>query len=351
MYSVSIIIPVYNVEKYIERCLVSIMEQKGYEGYVECILVDDCSSDKSIIIAQKLIEGYQGPISFLLIHNPENQGPSCARNNGLYHAKGDYVLFLDSDDYISHDCLANLLKELYRHEGVIDMVIGNSYDNNHDKYWQDCESSPFLITNHTDLMRRFLGFEIPMVAWNKLVHRQFLLEHHLLFEPHMLHEDELWSYNLYNVAKSVVLIPEVTYHYEKNDGSIMNSTSNLNRRVEAYHSLVSHMLSSLGHNDLYVDRFFWGIHFFMIAFDMILNNELSPKLKMDNKELSRKMLVKSFCDGRLAIAFFVFLTTFQPFNRLVRFSWFRHRYHLLVSFFKKLALKGELVHGLLTNCL
>ena len=350
MGSISIVIPVYNVEKYIERCLLSVMEQKNYEGYIECILVDDCTPDQSIAIARELIDAYQGPICFRIIHNPENQGLSCSRNNGLMSAHGDYVFFLDSDDYLSNDCLHCLSLELGKHNCVVDMVIGNSYDKKHEKYWQDPDRTTSLLQDHVDIMRRFLEFEIPMMAWNKLIRRQFLLDNHLLFAPHMLHEDELWSYNVFDIVSSVVLIPDVTYQYEQNTNSIMTSSQNLHHRVEAHHVLINNMLATLNQNDLYVERFFWGIHMYMFSIDFVFQYDLSSELRKKNRIIRRRLLKKAIDDGRLFIAVFLLLTVFPPFIQLVRLGWFRHKYHIITSSFKSMALKCDLFHSSSTNC-
>ncbi len=339
MLSISIIIPIYNVEKYIERCILSVMGQKGIDGIVECILVDDCTPDSSMQIAQQLIDNYHGPILFRIMHNKENLGLSCSRNIGLKIAKGDYIYFLDSDDYISTDCLDLLFKRLTYNDGQIDMVVGNSYDFQHKKYWQKQDGKPFLLTDHDDIMRLFLQFEIPMMAWNKLVRRQFLLDNHLLFVPRMIHEDELWSYELYNVVNSVVFIPEITYSYEDNAGSITSSSSNYICRVEAYHKLVNIMLASLKYNNLYVERFFWGIHMYMLSLDLLLHHELPSELKKRNYDLRQKMLNKTLGDGRWAISVFLLLTVFPPFVQLIRFGWFRSHYHVMTSFFRGIALK------------
>lgn len=344
MYSISIIIPIYNVEKYIERCLMSVMRQTNFEGFVECILVDDFTPDKSMLIAQNLIDEYKGTIHFRIIHNRENQGLSCSRNNGLMIAKGDYVFFLDSDDYISDNCLQCLSRELYRYDCVIDMVIGNSYYVRNDKFWQDRNGVPYLLQDHTDIMRRFLQFETPMMAWNKLVRRQFLLENNLLFAPRMLHEDELWSFELYDIVRSVVLIPDVTYSYEQNVNSIMTSTSNLNRRAEAYQTLVQKMLASLKQKDLYVERFFWGIHMYMFFEDMFFNQGLSSSHEKKDRKLSGLMFRKSLADCRWIISIFLLLTIMPPFNQLVRVGWFRCNYHRITSVFKRLALKCDSIH-------
>lgn len=339
MLSISIIIPIYNVEKYIERCILSVMGQKGIDGFVECILVDDCTPDSSMLIAQQLIDNYHGPILFRIIHNKENLGLSCSRNIGLRFSKGDYVYFLDSDDYISPNCLDLLSQRLTYNGGFVDMVVGNSYDFHHNKYWQNQEGETLLLTDHDSIMRLFLQFEIPMMAWNKLVRRQFLLDNHLLFVPKMIHEDELWSYELYNVVNSVVLIPETTYSYEDNAGSITSSTTNYIRRVEAYHKLVSVMLASLKYNNLYVERFFWGIHMYMFSLDLLLHHELPSELKSQNVILRGMMMKKALGDGRWAISVFLLLTVFPPFLQLIRFGWFRSHYHLMTSFFKGIALK------------
>ena len=89
--TVSIIIPVYNVAEYIEKCLYSVIQQKTYN--IECILVDDCGTDNSIEIAEKIINQYNGPISFKLLHHNHNRGLSAARNTGINIATGDYVFF------------------------------------------------------------------------------------------------------------------------------------------------------------------------------------------------------------------------------------------------------------------
>lgn len=101
---ISIIVPIYGVEPYIKKCLISIMSQSLTSG-VECILVNDCTKDESINIAQKLIDEYRGNIKFRIINREENGGLSAARNTGILEAKGDYLYFLDSDDYITPDCI------------------------------------------------------------------------------------------------------------------------------------------------------------------------------------------------------------------------------------------------------
>lgn len=344
MCSISIIIPVYNVERYIERCILSVMNQKYYDGEIECIVVDDCSPDRSIFIAQELIYNYSGPIQFHILHNPDNQGLSCSRNNGLRRAKGEYVFFLDSDDYISDDCLHCLSRVLNLHNGVVDVVIGNSYNPRDGKYLQKRDGGPLIFHEHIDIMRRFFQVQIPAMAWNKLIRRDFILKHDLYFKPHMLHEDELWSFQLYDVVNNVVVIPEVTYFYVLNSNSIMSSRANLDSRVEANQFLIQWMLNSLNKKELYVEKFFWGINRYMIADDLISNNSLSDNLTLMNKTLRNQMFNRSLKDRRWSITAFMLLTLMPPCCYLVRQSWFRHKYHIILKLFRKVAMLFNTVH-------
>ncbi len=119
---ISIVIPVYNVEPYIADCLKSVMRQT-YQGPMECIVVNDACTDKSMTIAKELIAGYEGPIVFKVLRHEKNRGLSAARNMGTVAATGDYLFYVDSDDYLSDDCLEVLARPL--HEKPYDMVVGN----------------------------------------------------------------------------------------------------------------------------------------------------------------------------------------------------------------------------------
>lgn len=118
---ISVIVPIYNVESYILECLQSVAAQTKTKN-VECILVDDCGTDNSVKVAEQFISAYEGDISFALLHHPENEGLSAARNTGIKNARGKYLFFLDSDDMIKPYCLDELfaLAETYQ----ADMVQG-----------------------------------------------------------------------------------------------------------------------------------------------------------------------------------------------------------------------------------
>ena len=120
---VSIIIPIYNVEKYIVRCIDSVLNQT-YRN-IEVILVDDCTPDRSMDMAREYIEQslLSEDLDFVYLKHDHNRGLSAARNTGMYAATGDYVYFLDSDDKITEDCIGVLTKPL--EQEIYDFVIGD----------------------------------------------------------------------------------------------------------------------------------------------------------------------------------------------------------------------------------
>ena len=119
---VSIIIPVYQVSAYVERCLSSVMAQSYSQ--LECIIVNDATQDDSIAKCERLISDYSGPISFHIIHHECNQGLSAARNTGTKAATGDYIYYIDSDDDMTPDCIEKLVNAAQMHPDA-EMVVGN----------------------------------------------------------------------------------------------------------------------------------------------------------------------------------------------------------------------------------
>lgn len=225
--SISIIIPVYQVEQYIGACLDSVITQ-DYSGNIECILVDDCGGDSSIAIAQERIARYNGPISFTIRKHDHNRGLSAARNTGILHAKGDYVLFVDSDDELSPNAISSLTKPLS--EQQYDFVIGN-----YKVVGTDKEYPPLLLEDKSvvlgnEVFSTYLYGKWYMMAIGKLVNRDFLLNNTLFFLEGIIHEDDLWSFELAFKAKSMVVTKDCCYIYKIREGSITTNSSFEKRR-------------------------------------------------------------------------------------------------------------------------
>ena len=343
MHSISIIIPIYKVEKYIERCLSSVMAQTYQDGAVECILVNDCTPDNSMRIATQMIEMYEGPIRFRILDNPVNQGLSCSRNNGLNVANGEYVLFIDSDDHISANCLECLTRELDRYDCLIDMVVGNIYDGHTKSNWMNKIHSPYIIKNHLDIVKMHLNLLAPVMAWNKLIRRQFLIDNHLFFIPRLVQEDELWSLELYNCISTVVFIPNVTYIYEDNTGSIMNSTKDMSPIAKGYVKLVEQTLMNIN-NELYVEKCFFAIHNALLLSHLVDSYDVDILIVEKYRQLSRQLFGRTLSDGRLSISLYTVFSLFPPFRYLFRFGWFRRTHYKIELIAKRIALFFNFLH-------
>lgn len=215
--TVSIIIPVYEVSDYIERCLKSVMNQTYKD--IECILVDDASPDDSIAKCEQMMAAYQGPARFSIVHHQQNRGLSAARNTGTDAATGDYVYYLDSDDELTNDCIEKLIRPVTK-DATVEMVMGNYM-----RVAEGCQigaSERLTLTleeediNSREAIRgRYFEKGVWQSAWNKLIKRTFLQQHQVRFKEGIFWEDTLWFFFVVKYLSHLYIIPDVTYHYVK----------------------------------------------------------------------------------------------------------------------------------------
>lgn len=215
-YLVSIVVPVYNVEPYIKACLESIASQ-SYKDSIECIIVDDCGTDDSIRIVERFIEGYNGPIDFRIVSHEKNKGISCARNTGLQESNGRYVIFIDSDDWISNDCIEKLTAPLKNYD--VDYVVGNYQVVGSEKTFAPLRLSQGLYEGHSFITSHFM--DVYLMPWNKLCRRDFLIDNDIYFPAGLIREDPVWHMLMSFKATSIYVTQEITYLYRVRENSIM----------------------------------------------------------------------------------------------------------------------------------
>ena len=212
---VSIIIPVYNAEPYIETCLLSALNQTYQD--LEVILVDDCGQDKSMEVARRVIDRHPNGHKVTILKQEQNSGPSAARNTGISAATGMYLYFLDSDDEITVDCLDILVSSCEND----DIVIGNLFSDGKEN--TSCVRKRY--TGQENLLNAFFQREIHFYNCNKLLLRDFIVKNNLYYIPGMLHEDLIWTYKSLLCADSVYTIPDNTYKYTLRNNGITNTMS------------------------------------------------------------------------------------------------------------------------------
>lgn len=211
MSKVSIIVPIYNVEKYIKRCLDSIINQTLKD--IEIILIDDGSKDTSGSICDE----YASQDNRISVIHKENGGLSDARNTGVKRATSDYVLFVDSDDYIKENMVERLYELLVDHQ--VDMSVCGVYNVYSSGEKAQCDVlEEFQCDNITAFGHIMVGEKIPGTICNKLIKREIAQE--LLFPVGRLYEDAFYTTQLMQRVKSVVVTTEPMYYYFHRVGSI-----------------------------------------------------------------------------------------------------------------------------------
>jgi len=227
--NISIIIPVYNVSQYIERCLLSVWEQSY--NHLEIIIVDDASPDDSMDKIKNFLNQHPTSHKIKIITHPFNKGISASRNTGIKNATGKYLFFLDSDDSIPKDSIQSLVEYL-AYSPDIDMVISNTQIINLNKKIKT-PSIKLSLKNNTilecdEIINSFLKKEWYDTAWNKLIKKDFLLEKNGWFLEGIVHEDTLWAFYIAYKTNKVIISNKLTYNYFIHPNSIMSNKGEKN---------------------------------------------------------------------------------------------------------------------------
>lgn len=209
LMKVSVVIPVYNVEDYIGRCLDSVLCQTHTN--FEIIVVDDCSPDGSIDIVKRY-----GLEKVKIVHHEENRGLSASRNTGVKYCEGDYLLFLDSDDYLAPHALSRCVETALKHDS--DVVSFNScHVDERGRVWDNIWKSRYNYTDCFNIsINQYPRLVWDVAAWNKLIRLKLYRELDLAFdEKQRWFEDHLFSLQLYSGTDKVSIINEVLHYYFK----------------------------------------------------------------------------------------------------------------------------------------
>lgn len=217
-YQFSIIVPVYNVEAYLEKCVASLLNQEQMQDRIEILLIDDGSKDQSGELCDRLAEKFPQ----VKVYHKENGGLSSARNLGIEKASGEYILFIDSDDYIEkNSCL--ILSEALRRNGQADAVIfdGAEDDGIHKKSMRRIPiERERCADGRTHLLEHYKTRNMNVEACLYAYRREFLLENGLRFREGILHEDVEFTPRAVLKCRKIVEIPDCLYYYMVRENSI-----------------------------------------------------------------------------------------------------------------------------------
>ena len=213
---ISIIIPIYNVAPYIADCLRSVLAQTY--SLLEVILVNDATPDDSMTQAAPWIEKLQARFEVKVLNHTSNRGLSAARNTGMEAATGDWIYFLDSDDEITPNCIELLVAKAAEHPDV-DFVIGGIKLTGSTKTFPlKCNS---YVVGNENILHDYTTYKWYVMAVNRLCKKKYLQQNKLFFKEGLLHEDELYSFQMATKTQAMAVVHEETYIYKvRTTGSI-----------------------------------------------------------------------------------------------------------------------------------
>lgn len=272
---VSLIVPVYNVEKYIEKCLMSLVNQ-SYKN-CEFIFINDGTKDDSYKILKNLKKKLNDNRIILL--SQENSGVSSARNKGLEFANGDYVVFVDADDYLSEEYVDYMLSLIDENNADFAYSIENFKKKN------ELQSDKIFskeITNN-ESVALLLGLNVTVGCWNKIYKREFLINNKLRFSTDLYYGEGLaFIIKVSQLAKKIIIGNKKVYFYRKNNENSATTKYNNNKYVNGEKAL-NLIGDSVDLNDDRIKSSFY-IHlatFYLGAIVKIIENNKKEQYKLD----------------------------------------------------------------------
>ena len=233
MAEFSIIVPVYNVEKEIRKCLDSIKNQT-YEDF-EVLCVDDCGKGSSMDIVR---EYAQKDNRFKILTHEHNRGVSAARNTGLDNASGKYTMFVDSDDWLETNAL-EIIKDNFD-KSKSEVIVFNIYNCYPDGKKEINDTTNFKKSNQTQVLltennlNTFIG-----VVWNRAYKTSLINDNHIRFPEGMIIEDSDFTFKISMHIKSVFIIEDVLYNYLRNREGSYTTEDAVNNRIKDEITVIS----------------------------------------------------------------------------------------------------------------
>ena len=247
-YKVSILIPLYNAEPYIERCAKSVFEQT-YPN-LEFVFVNDCSQDLSIKLLKQVITSFpQRKDSVVIVNHEKNKGIASARNTAFASAHGDFVMFVDSDDWIEPDAVERCVQEQQKYNSDIVTTCYKIYESNKEYVVKE-----ELSENTKEMLVKTLKGEINGRLWGRLIRRNLITDHQLRFiDGADLGEDVLMMTYLWFYAKKHTFIEDCLYNYDHRNMSSCTNTFNYKNSIQSFQNLDASQLFFECHDKHYLE--------------------------------------------------------------------------------------------------
>lgn len=271
----SVIIPVYNVQDYLEKCLDSIINQKGIE--LEIICVDDGSTDNSLDILKDYAQKYD----FITVISQKNLMAGIARNNGLQFASGKYVHFVDSDDWLNE----NIYKKIFSVPGSKDANLILCSYLTYNQTTHEMKSDYFFSKMSAGMFNRVMSFEknsklllnSPVVPWNKIIKRDLLVKEKLAFDSLKCVNDRSFNFKLLPIAQRIIIInePIITYRIGNNKSLIGVRHQNFDCHFKSFDE-IKQLYSDKNYKSDIINVFIFDLIHWLDVFSKNPNYDLRP---------------------------------------------------------------------------
>ncbi len=307
---ISLIIPVFNVEEYLRQCLESIIKQ-SFSNY-EVIIVDDGSTDKSM----EIIREYEKKFKRVKILSQRNKGVSEARNLALKHAKGEYVLYIDSDDFLKFNMLELMVNKANKTKADIVMCNYNLYYgvNNKNNRVVSYNVLEDKIYSSSEVIDMILNFNIQGQLWNKLFKRSLLLENNFEFESGRYVQDIFPVFKVINKSNKIAFINEYLYYYRQRETSTIHK-KNTKLAEDYYHAMTS-IIQYIIKNNLQVNS-----NSFKVFRASILSYFIYHYTNTDVKSSYRDLKKSKYADLDVKFKDFIFLKSLNKIDKLRLLLW------------------------------
>ena len=324
MLKYSVIIPVYNVENYLTRCLDSLLAQNYAD--LEILLIDNGSKDQS----GQICEDYAAKFSNITAYHIPNKGVSSARNFGLAKAKGEFICFVDADDYLEGNLFSDLESQL---DSQLDLLVFSYYNSIEQNLSEIIRSAKILPTegkkDKSDFIALFQELclsDMMYTVWNKIYRREFLEEHRIMFEQYELGEDVRFNLNVFECVHTISFSKTCYYVY------VSGRTDSAMGQYNPYR--MSYQLEELEKVDQLMTG--WDIHDDQFIDQIKARILMSNIQNISNQKMSlskKRRYVEVLCRNQEMIA--LLKKAASPLHPLVR-RLLHFRMYLTVIFLKKL---------------
>ena len=347
MPDISIIIPTYNAEKNIGKCIESIISQDPKGFSIECLIVNDCSTDNGMAIAENAIAAYQGPISFQIISHASNQGVSAARNTGVARATGKYILFIDSDDYLLPGSIMYFADNMALYPDA-DVIVGGFRENEDGKSFFGHMDKPSYLTDANIFTKLLLNADINTQSWNKLTRKSILTDNKISFIENVIYEDIPWCYYVFCHASSVLILPCDTYIYNYVETSLVHSIFNQDKAEKAIKSCIRvacDILDNPPAADIYkpsiiVEYLLCIANLLNQGADILMRTKITPLTRKEFRAVRIRLLKTSVTYRRFLVTLFLLLM-FSPLCYLQKLHCFRKNYYRLQQVVRQICHKTD----------